>query len=72
MEKKSLSAVDISKKLIWEYIVASFIFGIISYFIIGFSTRNMENAIEKMILQINFLIRLILNGVQLMKIIFLN
>ncbi len=52
MEKKSLSAVDISKKLIWEYIVASFIFGIISYFVIGFSTRNMENAIAKMILQI--------------------
>lgn len=52
MEKKNLSAMDISKKLIWEYIIASFIFGIISYFIIGFSTRNMENAIEKMILQI--------------------
>ena len=52
MEKKNLSAVDISKKLIWEYIIASFIFGIISYFIIGFSTRNMENATEKMILQI--------------------
>ena len=53
MEKKNLSAVDISKKLIWEYIIASFIFGIISYFIIGFSTRNMENTTEKMILQIN-------------------
>ena len=52
MEKKNLSAVDISKKLIWEYIIASFIFGIISYFNIGFSTRNMENATEKMILQI--------------------
>ena len=24
MEKKNLSAVDISKKLIWEYIIASF------------------------------------------------
>ena len=52
MEKKNLSAVDISKKLILEYIVASFIFGIISYFIIGFSTRNMENTTAKMILEI--------------------
>lgn len=52
MERKNLSAVDISKKLIWEYIVASFIFGIISYFIIGFSTRNVESAIFKLIIQI--------------------
>ena len=52
MEKKSLSSVDISKKLIWEYIVASFILGIISYFIIGFSTRNMENITAKMTLEI--------------------
>ena len=52
MERKSLSAVDISKKLIWEYLVASFIFGIVSYFIIGFSTKNMENAILKLIIQI--------------------
>ena len=52
MEKKSLSAVDISKKLIWEYIIVSFIFGIINHFIIGSFIRNMENATAEMILQI--------------------
>ncbi len=52
MEKKSLSAVDISKKLIWEYIMVSFIFGIINHFIIGSFIRNMENATAEMILQI--------------------
>lgn len=52
MEKKSLSAVDISKKLIWEYIMVSFIFGIINHFIIGSFIRNMENVTAEMILQI--------------------
>lgn len=52
MEKKNLSAVDISKKLIWEYIIVSFIFGIINHFIIGSFIRNMENATAEMILQI--------------------
>ena len=52
MEKKSLSAVDISKKLIWEYIMVSFIFGTINHFIIGSFIRNMENATAEMILQI--------------------
>jgi len=52
MEKKNLSAVDISKKLIWEYIVASFIFGMISSFIIGFITQDMENSVLKLITQI--------------------
>lgn len=52
MEKKELSAGDISRKLIGEYILGSFIFGIIGNFIIASFTRNTENAIEKMILQI--------------------
>lgn len=52
MEKKNLSAVDISKKLIWEYIIASLIFGIISYFIIGFITKDMENSVLNLIIQI--------------------
>lgn len=52
MERKDLSAVDISKKLIWEYIVASFIFSIVSYFIIGFSTKNVESSTSKLIIQI--------------------
>lgn len=52
MEKKSLSAVDISKKLIWEYIVSCFILSIISYLVIGFSTKNMENNNLKLIIQI--------------------
>lgn len=52
MNKKELSAIDISKKLIWEYIVAAFIFGVINYFIISFVTRNMENAVLELSIQI--------------------
>lgn len=52
MEKKDLSSNDISKKLIWEYIVASIVFGFINYFIISFATRNIENIVLKLSIQI--------------------
>lgn len=52
MEKENLSGADISKKLIWQYILASLVFGFISSFIITIATRYVENVNARMILQI--------------------
>ena len=52
MEKKSLSAVDTSKKLIYEYIVLSFILAIISSIFTGMISELINNTYLKLLIQV--------------------